>query len=79
MSPRAYFRNFTVCGFKNVPIRLDMASMKVAFGVGNGALGSYFWWSLKHIIAVSSVCPNVQCPMIICFDLAVFSFSSLLC
>ena len=38
-----------------------------------------FWWSLKHIIAVSSVCPNVQCPMIICFYLAVFSFSSLLC
>ena len=38
-------------------------SKKVALGIGNLALESYVWWSLKQTIAVILVCPNAQFPL----------------
>ena len=41
-------------------------SVKVAIGIGIMHWEDIVWWSLKHIIAVCSICPNTQLPITNC-------------
>ena len=41
-------------------------SVEVAIGIGIMHWEDIVWWSLKHIIAVCSICPNTQLPITNC-------------
>ena len=48
-------------------------------GIENSAKGAIVWWSVKQIIAVSSVCSNAQCLIAkaIFFELGIYTHHEL--
>ena len=55
-------QGMSVAGFLSLYIyTADAIHVKVVLGIGNCTPGSYVWWSLNQIIAVTSLCPNAQC------------------